>query len=95
MTENVQSAMLEILKRIQSDVADVKHRLGGVEGRIGGLEGRMGGVEGRLDRIEDIVAKQRRDSAAMLVMMRATVGAFDERLLRVEGDIGLIKDAMG
>jgi hypothetical protein len=95
MPENVQSAMLEILKRIQSDMADVKNRLAGVEGRLGGVEGRLGGLEGRMERIEDIVGKQRRDSAAMLVMMRATVGAFDERLLRVEGDIGLIKDAMG
>ena len=74
MAENVQSAMLEILKRIQSDMADVKNRL---------------------ERIEDVVGKQRRDGAAMLVMMRATVGAFDERMLRVEEDIRLIKDAMG
>ena len=95
MTENVQSAMLEILKRIQSDVAEVKSGIGGLEGRMVGVEGQLGGVEGRLERIEDIVVKQRRDSAAMLDMMRATVGAFDERLLRVEGDIRLIKDAMG
>jgi hypothetical protein len=95
MSENAQSAMLEILKRIQSDVADVKNRLGGVESRLGGVEGRLGKVEGRLERVEDSVAKQRRDSAAMLVMMRGTVGVFDQRLLGVEEDIRLVKERMG
>lgn len=88
MAENVQSAMFEILKRIQSDVSEVKQRLESVEGRLGG-------VEGRLERVESSVEKQRRDSAAMLVMMRGTVGVFDQRLLNVEEDIRLVKERMG
>jgi hypothetical protein len=38
----------------------------------------------RLERIEEIGRKQRRDSAGMLVMMRATSGDFDELVLDVE-----------
>jgi hypothetical protein len=56
--DNVQSAMLEILKRIQADVSEVKTRLGG--------------VEGRMDKLAALVRKQGRDSAAMLIMMRGT-----------------------
>lgn len=41
-------------------------------------------VEERLDRAEDINRKQRRDSAGMLVMMRAMAGDFDERVSEVE-----------
>jgi hypothetical protein len=85
MPDNIQSAMLEILKRIQSDVSEIKTRMGSVEGRVGGLEGRM-------DSLETIAKKQRRDSAAMLVMMRGTVGVFDQRLLDVEEDIRLIQE---
>ena len=70
-SENVQSAMLEILKRIQTDVADVK---------------------GRLDRLEALVRKQGRDSAAMLVMMRGTVGIYDERLKVIEEDVRLLME---
>ena len=63
--------MLEILKRIQTDVADVK---------------------GRLDRLEALVRKQGRDSAAMLVMMRGTVGIYDERLKVIEEDVRLLME---
>jgi hypothetical protein len=38
----------------------------------------------RLDRIENVVRKQRRDAAAMMVIMRATVGHFNERVGAVE-----------
>jgi hypothetical protein len=38
----------------------------------------------RLDRIESVVRKQRRDSAATMVIMRATVGHFNERVSAVE-----------
>ena len=73
MADNVQSAMLEILKRIQSDVSETKRD--------------MSDVKQRLERVEGIVLTQRRDTAAMLVMMRGTVGVFDERMTKVEEDI--------
>jgi phage-related minor tail protein len=41
-------------------------------------------LTGRLERIETLVRKQRREGAAMLVMMRATVSDFDERVSDVE-----------
>jgi uncharacterized protein YicC (UPF0701 family) len=41
-------------------------------------------LTGRLERIESLVRKQRREGAAMLVMMRATVSDFDERVSDVE-----------
>ena len=41
-------------------------------------------VETRLDRLEAVSRKQRRDSAGMLVMMRATAGDFEERVSEVE-----------
>jgi hypothetical protein len=37
-----------------------------------------------LERIENLVRKQRREGAGMLVMMRATVSDFDERVGDVE-----------
>ena len=78
MTENVQSAMLEILKRIQADVS--------------GLKSDLTDVNGRLERVEMIVKRQGRDSAAMLVMMRATVGVYDERMLVIEEDVRLLME---
>jgi hypothetical protein len=77
--------MLEILKRIQADVSDVKGRLGGVEEQTGGLVSRM-------DKLEALVRKQGRDSAAMLVMMRGTVGIYDERLKVIEEDVRLLME---
>jgi hypothetical protein len=67
MSDNVQTAMLEILKKIQQDNADFRKS-----------------VESRFDRLEELVRKQRRDSAGMLVMMRATAGDFDQRVSEIE-----------
>ena len=72
MADNVQSVMLEILKRLQSDMSEVK---------------------ARQERLEVIATKQRRDSAAMLVIMRATVGDFDERVRKLEADVQALQDS--
>jgi hypothetical protein len=77
-SDNVQSAMLEILKRIQADVSDVK---------ADGI-----GLKGRMDKLEALVRKQGRDSAAMLVMMRGTVGIYDERMKVIEEDVRLLME---
>ena len=63
MSDNVQSAVLDILKNIQAKLVEHDHRF---------------------DRLEEIVRKQRRDSAGMLVMMRATVTDFDGRVAEIE-----------
>jgi N-acyl-D-aspartate/D-glutamate deacylase len=67
--------MLEILKNIQADVS--------------GLKTDMSDVKGRLTRVEQVVRKQGRDSAAMLGMMRGTVGIYDERMKVIEEDVRL------
>ncbi|MEZ5842411.1 MAG: hypothetical protein R3D27_01595 [Hyphomicrobiaceae bacterium] len=63
--------MLDILKRIQIDLSDVK---------------------ARLERVETAQRKQGRDSAALLVMMRGTVGVFDERMSTLEDEVRLIRE---
>lgn len=73
MSDNVKSAMFEILKRIQVDVSDVKRD-------VGELKDRMTGVENRLTSVEKVIRKMRHDNAGMLVMMRATAGHFEERV---------------
>jgi hypothetical protein len=76
MTDNVEDATLQILTKIQDDVAAFRRS-----------------VEERLDRVEDINRKQRRASAGMLVMMRATAGDFDERVSEVEERLAVIEGA--
>jgi hypothetical protein len=45
----------------------------------------------RLERIENLVRKQRREGAGMLVMMRATVSDFDERVGDVEERLAVVE----
>jgi proteasome assembly chaperone (PAC2) family protein len=66
MTDNVQSAIFEILKKIQAELADVKARIEKVEKRT--------------ESTDDIVRKMRRDNAGMRVMMRTAAGHFEERI---------------
>ena len=86
MADNVQSVMLEILKRLQSDMSEVK-------ARVIRLDTDMTDVKARQERLEVIATKQRRDSAAMLVIMRATVGDFDERVSKLEADVQALQDS--
>jgi hypothetical protein len=72
MTDNVQSAMLEILKRIQADVSGLKTDVSGLKTDASGLKSDMTDLKGRMEKLEALVRKQGRDSAAMLVMMRGT-----------------------
>jgi hypothetical protein len=83
--DNVQSAMLEILKRIQADVSAVKADVSDV--KADGI-----GLKVRMDKLEALVRKQGRDSAAMLVMMRGTVGIYDERMKVIEEDVRLLME---
>ena len=85
MVENVQSVMLEILKRIQADVSDLKTD-------VADLKADVADLKERTVRLEDLAKRQRRDSAAMLVMMRGTVGVFTERLDAVEIDVIALKE---
>ena len=84
MADNVQSAMLEILKRLQADSASVVQRLDNMDSRLDSMDGRLG-------KLETQVKKINADSAAMLVIMRATVRDFNERVTEIEDDIRFIK----
>ena len=64
----------DILVAIREDIAAFRNS----------VESRFDVVDRRLDHIDGLLRKYRRDSAAMLIMMRATAGDFDERVSEVE-----------
>ena len=78
MSDNVQSMVFDILKKMQGENADFRRS-----------------VEERFDRLEEIVRKQRRDPAGMLVMMRATAGDFDERVSEIEERMDALEGRSG
>jgi len=45
----------------------------------------------RFERIESLIRKQRRDSAGMLVMLRAAASDFDERVSEVEERVAALE----
>ena len=45
----------------------------------------------QLERIENLIRKQRREGAGMLVMMRATISDFDERVGAVEERLAAVE----
>jgi uncharacterized small protein (DUF1192 family) len=45
----------------------------------------------RFDRLEASLRKDRRNSAGMLVMMRATAGDFDERVTEIEERVAALE----
>ena len=74
MADIVNDALPQILVGIQKGIAELR-------GEVAELRE---SVERRLDRLEAVSRKQRRDSAGMLVLMRATAGDFEERVSDVE-----------
>ena len=81
MIENVETAMFEILKKIQGDLAAFRSE----------TDQRFQRVDDRFQRIEDGQRKQRRDIAAMLVMARGVVGDFDERVTKIEDRVAALE----
>lgn len=81
MSENVQTAMFEILKKVQADIAtfrtDVNERFTRVEARFEGLE--------------NLVRKQRRDTAGLLVMAKAVTGDFAEQVAAIEERVRVLE----
>ena len=74
MQNAVQNAMFEILKRIQADLASFRADVNA------GFEG----VQQRYEGIEDLVRKQRRDTAGLLVMAKAVTDDFAEQVAAIE-----------
>ncbi len=70
MSENVQTAMFEILKSVQAKLAD---------------------HDKRFDVLEDLVRKQRRDTAGLLVMAKSVTGNFAEELAAIEERVRVLE----
>jgi hypothetical protein len=84
MSENVQSAMFEILKSIQGELAEHRKVFTGIDNRVGR-------IEGRFDHLEDLVRKQRRDTAGLLVMAKAVTGDFVEQVAAIEERVAVLE----
>lgn len=76
MSENIDDAVPRILMKIQDDIAAFRRD----------VQGQFDRVTDRLDRIETVQKQERRNSAAMLVMMRGTAAVYEERLTQIEID---------
>ena len=71
----------QLLMKIQEEAAAFRK----------GFEARFDRLETRFDRVEDLLSKQRRDIAGILVMMKATVGDFDARVTRLEDKVRVLE----
>lgn len=76
MGENIDDAVPRILMKIQDDIAAFRRD----------VQGQFDRVTDRLDRIETVQKQERRNSAAMLVIMRGTAAVYEERLTQIEID---------
>jgi hypothetical protein len=76
MSENIDDAVPRILMKIQDDIAAFRRD----------VQGQFDRVTDRLDRIETVQKQERRNSAAMLVIMRGTAAVYEERLTQIEID---------
>lgn len=74
MAETINDAVLPILVKIQTELASFRKS----------VDERFDRMDSRLDRIEEVARNQRRDIAGILVMMKGTVGVFDERVGELE-----------
>jgi DNA repair ATPase RecN len=92
MVENPTDAVPQILIKIQDSISALRSELGAFRSEVGQFRT---SVEGRLDRLEQLNRKYRRDAAAMMVIMRATAGDFDERVNEVEGRVTALEASKG
>jgi hypothetical protein len=81
MADSPTSITTDILIAIRGDISSFRTS----------VEGRLDRVEGRLDQLEQTSRRHRRDAAATLVMMRATVGHFNERVGAVEERVTVLE----
>jgi len=81
MSENVQTAMFEVLKKIQADIASFRAE----------VNERFGRVETRFEGLGDLVRKQRRDTAGLLVMAKAVTGDFAEQVAAIEERVRVLE----
>jgi hypothetical protein len=77
MSEKSDNLVLEILKKIQ--------------GQLSELTTHHGRVETRLELLEDLVRKQRRDTAGLLVMAKSVTGDFAEQVTAIEERVAALE----
>jgi hypothetical protein len=85
MVETPTDVVPQFLIRIQDSISTLRSEVGQFRTS----------VEGRLDRLEQLNRKYRRDAAAMMVIMRATAGDFDERVNAVEERVTALEAPKG
>jgi BMFP domain-containing protein YqiC len=85
MADTPTDAVHSILIKIQESIAPLRTEFRSELGQF------RQSTETRLDRLEALIRKQRRDSAGMLVMMRAAASDFDERVSEVEERIAALE----
>jgi hypothetical protein len=73
MVETPTDAVPDILIKIQESISALRSEVGDFKRDN----------EAQHERMEGLIRKQRRDSAAMMIIMRATVSDFDERVNEV------------
>jgi len=81
MSENVQTAVFEVLKKIQGDLASFRAE----------TNARFEQVAQRFDELGDLVRKQRRDTAGLLVMAKSVTGNFAEELAAIEERVRVLE----
>lgn len=80
MSEAQNNLVLEVLKRIQEKLADHDKRFDRMEERLVRIDVHIG-------QIDELIRKQRRDTAGLLVMAKALSGEFAEELAAVEARV--------
>jgi chromosome segregation ATPase len=89
MADAPTDAVPQILTKIQDSISTLRSELGTVRSELGTLRSDL---TPRLDRIENIVRKQRRDAAGMLVLMRTAASDFDERISDLGERVSALED---
>jgi hypothetical protein len=77
MVETPTDAVPQILIKIQDSISAIRSELGTLRAEVGEFKREN---ETQHEEIRGLIHKQRRGSAAMMVIMRATVSDFDERV---------------
>jgi hypothetical protein len=80
MVETPTDAVPQILIRIQDSISALRSELGTLRSEVGQFKREN---ETQHEEIRGLIRKQQRGSAAMMVIMRATVSDFDERVNEV------------
>jgi hypothetical protein len=80
MVEAPTDAVPQILIKIQDSISALRSELGTLRSEVGQFKREN---ETQHEEIRGLIRKQQRGSAAMMVIMRATVSDFDERVNEV------------